>query len=93
MEYIFGEDGEDIFAPSTLASQSGTPPFDASQPEVAQLPQTLGEAIEAFAKSDLMKQVLGEHIHSFLIDYKRTEWHEYLGQVTSWELDRNLAVL
>ena len=51
------------------------------------LPDTLGEAVERFARSELMKEVLGDHIHSFLVDAKRKEWNEYLRQVSNWELD------
>ena len=59
----------------------------------ASLPDTLGEAVELFAESELMKEVLGEHIHSFLVKVKREEWNEYQRQVSSWELDRYLGVL
>ena len=47
------------------------------------LPDTLGEAVELFAESELMKEVLGEHIHSFLVKVKREEWNEYQRQVSS----------
>ena len=57
------------------------------------LPDTLGEAVERFARSELMKEVLGDHIHSFLVDAKRKEWNEYLRQVSNWELERYLGVL
>lgn len=57
------------------------------------LPANLGEAVELFAASDLMKRTLGEHIHSYLVDAKRAEWNEYSKQVSAWELDRCLAVL
>ena len=57
------------------------------------LPDTLGEAVELFAESELMKEVLGEHIHSFLVKVKREEWNEYQRQVSNWELDRYLGVL
>ena len=53
----------------------------------------LGEAVERFARSELMKEVLGDHIHSFLVDAKRKEWNEYLRQVSNWELERYLGVL
>ena len=59
----------------------------------ASLPDTLGEAVELFAESELMKEVLGEHIHSFLVKVKREEWNEYQRQVSGWELDRYLGVL
>ena len=57
------------------------------------LPDTLGEAVEAFAQSDLMRETLGEHIHGYLVRAKRAEWNEYQRIVTPWELDRCLAVL
>ncbi len=60
---------------------------------VAVLPDTLGEAVELFAESELMKEVLGEHIHSFLVEAKREEWNEYQRQVSKWELDRYFGVL
>jgi len=56
------------------------------------LPGTLGEAIELFAESELMKEVLGEHIHSFYVANKREEWKEYRLQVSEWELDRYLSI-
>jgi glutamine synthetase len=57
------------------------------------LPGTLGEAIELFENSELMKEVLGEHIHSFYVKNKRAEWDEYRMQVTEWELDKYLSVI
>lgn len=63
------------------------------QAGVAVLPESLGEAVELFEKSELMKEVLGDHIHTFLVDTKRAEWDEYQRQVSNWELDRYLAVL
>ena len=60
--------------------------------EIKLLPGTLGEAIELFAESELMKEVLGEHIHSFYVANKREEWKEYRLQVSEWELDKYLSV-
>lgn len=57
------------------------------------LPESLGEAIERFAESQLMEETLGEHIHSYLVRTKRAEWNEYQGFVSQWERDRYLAVL
>jgi glutamine synthetase len=57
------------------------------------LPGSLGDAIELFAKSELMKEVLGEHIHSFYTENKRAEWNEYRTQVTQWELDKYLPII
>ncbi len=60
---------------------------------VALLPQTLGEAVELLAESELMRETLGEHIHGYLVAAKRREWNEYQRAVTPWELERGLAVL
>ncbi len=57
------------------------------------LPENLGEAVELFAESDLMRQILGDHIHSYLVAAKRAEWNDYQGAVSQWEQDRYLGVL
>ncbi len=57
------------------------------------LPETLGEAVEEFAASKLMRDILGDHIHDYLVEAKRAEWAAYQQIVTPWELDRFLAVL
>lgn len=57
------------------------------------LPANLGEAVEKFASSELMKTTLGDHIHSYLVETKRAEWMNYLRHVSTWELDRYLGVL
>ena len=60
---------------------------------VEALPGSLGEAIEAFAGSELLQKALGEHIFPRYVELKRTEWDEYRTQVSQWELDRYLAAL
>jgi glutamine synthetase len=59
---------------------------------VGQLPETLGEAIEELAQSELVEKALGDHIFQRYVDLKREEWEDYRVQVTPWELDRYLAV-
>src|SRR5437868_6825835 len=60
---------------------------------IEQLPETLGEAIELTAESELVLRTLGEHVFNRYIEIKRQEWEEYRVQVTPWELDRYLPVL
>jgi glutamine synthetase len=60
---------------------------------IATLPKDLGEAIELFEKSELMKEVLGEHIHSFYVENKKAEWADYITNVSEWELRRYLPVI
>ena len=52
------------------------------------LPESLGEAVELFAESELMRATLGDHIHSYLVAAKRAEWNDYQGYVSQWERDR-----
>ena len=60
---------------------------------IEQLPETLGEAIELTAQSELVLRALGEHMFNRFVEIKRREWEEYRVQVTQWELDRYLPVL
>ena len=48
------------------------------------LPESLGEAVELSAASDLMRETLGEHIHAYLVNAKRADWNAYQGFVTQW---------
>jgi glutamine synthetase len=60
---------------------------------IVSLPETLGEAIDEFSQSDLMRRALGDHIFDNYVKLKRKEWDDYRVQLTQWELDRYLPVL
>jgi glutamine synthetase len=60
---------------------------------IVALPETLGEAIDELAHSDLVRKALGPHIFDRYIELKRTEWNEYRVQLTPWELEKYLSVL
>jgi glutamine synthetase len=68
-------------------------PDDRKRLGIEQLPETLGEAIEITAESELVLRTFGEHIFNRYVEIKRKEWEDYRVQVTRWELDRYLAVL
>lgn len=57
------------------------------------LPENLGEAIERFAASDFMREVLGDHIFDFFVKAKRAEWRDYQRYVSGWEKEKYLGVL
>ena len=61
---------------------------EAAERGIARLPHTLGEAIECFESSELMRETLGEHIFEYLVAAKRREWEEYCTTVTDWERNR-----
>src|SRR4051794_22582466 len=60
---------------------------------IVALPETLGEAVDAFAGSELMRRAFGDHIFDNYVKLKRAEWDEYRIQLTQWELDKYLSVL
>jgi len=60
---------------------------------IVSLPETLGEAVDELAGSELMRRALGDHIFDAYVKLKRKEWDEYRVQLTQWELDRYLGVL
>lgn len=55
------------------------------------LPETLHEAIEEFRKSDILKEVLGEHLFPKYIEAKEKEWKEYHTTVSEFELKKYLG--
>jgi glutamine synthetase len=60
---------------------------------IVSLPETLGEAIDEFSHSDLMRRAFGDHIFDAYVKLKRAEWDDYRVQLTKWEVDRYLSVL
>jgi glutamine synthetase len=60
---------------------------------IVSLPETLGEAIDEFAASALLRRAFGDHIFDSYVTLKRQEWDEYRVQLTQWELDRYLSSL
>jgi glutamine synthetase len=67
--------------------------YDISEAERAKrgiefLPQTLQEAVAAFAADPLVEQALGKELKDEFIRYKTAEWEEYHLAVSKWEVDR-----
>lgn len=57
------------------------------------LPTDLHEAIELMQESELVRQALGDHIFTSLLNNKKLEWHRYRAQVTEWELENYYSIL
>jgi glutamine synthetase len=66
------------------------------------LPEHLGEAVDYFEEDPVMKEALGDYLHSNLVALKRKEYDDYLSftgvewaasrpKITSWEYDRYLT--
>lgn len=62
-----------------------------SRNKIGSLPGNLSEAVTALEKDVVMREALGEHIYSHLLDAKKQEWAEYIAQVHDWELERYLG--
>jgi glutamine synthetase len=59
----------------------------------ASLPENLNEAVDVMASSELVAEVLGEHVFDFFQKNKRSEWEEYRREVTPYERRRYLGTL
>lgn len=52
------------------------------------LPQTLQEAVAAFAADPLVEEALGRELRDEFIRYKSEEWEAYHLSVSKWEIER-----
>ena len=87
------EDGLELPAPLERADWASASKDELATRGIQTMPATLGEAIDLFEGSSLMREVLGEHTHGFLVETKRREWESYRRSVSSWELKRYLEEL
>lgn len=60
---------------------------------ITSLPGSLKEAIDLAKESKLLRETLGEHIFTYLIESKMIEWDEYRLVVHPYEVERYLPVL
>jgi glutamine synthetase len=57
------------------------------------LPGSLAEAMDAFEKSKLVKETLGDHVFEKYIMNKRIEWDDYRTWVSDYELNEYYPIL
>ena len=55
---------------------------------IVSLPGSLKEALEEAKRSELVREVLGEHIFEKFVEAKEKEWKEYSTVVTEWEREK-----
>jgi len=61
--------------------------------EIEALPAALFEAIAAAAGSDLLRDIVGDHVFEYFTRNKREEWDAYKAYVTPYDLERYLPLL
>ena len=55
------------------------------------LPRDLHEALDCLEKDPVVLAALGEHIAGRYLEAKRSEWAEYISQVSEWEVRKYLG--
>jgi glutamine synthetase len=59
------------------------------------VPSSLGEAIDALERDDVLLEALGTDFAKSYLEIKREEWHDYVEMlaktVTPWEIQRYLG--
>jgi glutamine synthetase len=53
--------------------------------QVKKLPMTLGDALEALKKDDVIRSAMPGEMYRLYDEYKRDEWERFLGTVTEWD--------
>lgn len=61
--------------------------------EVRRLPMTLGEALEALKKDEVVLSAMPGEMHRLYDEYKRDEWERFLHTSTEWDLKTYLDCL
>jgi glutamine synthetase len=86
------EDSYDL-PPETVANLYELTAEERMAEGIGLLPQSLSDALDAMEGSELVAEVLGEHVFEWFIRNKRSEWMDYKTQVTQFELERYLSRL
>lgn len=68
-------------------------PAQRSAEGIEALPGSLSEAVDLMERSELMADVLGEHVFEWFVRNKRAEWADYKSEVTAFEWRRYLTSL
>jgi glutamine synthetase len=79
-QILSGVDGIDAKRDAPPPSET---PYEAEAGPL--LPRTLGDAIDAFDRSDFYRSTLGDEIVDYLVTLKRSEWTRFGAAVTDWE--------
>jgi len=65
---------------------------DLAHRNVGTLPATLGEAVQELQRDRVVREALGEHVYTHLVDAQKQEWDAFRRHVTEWERERYLEI-
>ncbi len=57
---------------------------------IKSMPGSLGQALDAFRESTLMKKILGDFMYDEFLKAKEKEWEDFRSHVTDWEIKKYL---
>jgi glutamine synthetase len=61
--------------------------------QVARIPATLGEALDALEADPIMLQALPGEMLTVFMHYKRDEWERFISTVSDWDINEYLDIL
>ena len=61
--------------------------------DIEKVPDSLGAALDALAKDEVVLGAMPGRLYKVFEHYKRDEWERYLAAVTDWEQEEYLEVL
>ena len=56
--------------------------------KVKKLPMSLGEALDALEKNEVIKRAMPDEMYRVFMHYKRDEWEKFMATVTDWDLQQ-----
>jgi len=90
---LAGIEAEEELPPEASNNIFEMTPEEREAAGIRSLPQDLHEAIRLAEDSELLRSLLGDHVHAFLIRNKREEWDAFKAHVTPYEQARYLPIL
>jgi glutamine synthetase len=61
--------------------------------KVQKLPMSLGEALDALEKNEVIKRAMPDEMYRVFMHYKRDEWEKFNATVTNWDLQQYWDIL
>ena len=69
------------------------PPAERKAHGITDLPGNLYAAILEAEKSEMVRDVLGDHVFEKFIENKKIEWDDYRTHISQFEIDKYLPIL